>query len=249
MAQFLEHNSQFLTHNGKNLYYGESINAVAFYPFDLSTNDTLGVAHFKTMGQEDALPFSGTIDYSTGIINYSVKTLTDASLGCLWTDKLSSFFEEPNSWSLSFWFKLSSSSYNSLFEITGNIYPYTACDIKMDPSNNSMFIRRFIYAGAQDGSTFSYTEDFDWHHYVITYNSSTLRTKLYLDAELKTYFDSNISLIPDPSLFLILGCEYIYFPYAYSYDYAHGCYDQMRVFNGELPQSDINILYNNGQGI
>jgi hypothetical protein len=156
-----------------------------------------------------------------------------------------SLYNFPGSFSIGFWYK--GSTWGSGIDWHGLVGQSmnlgSGWDIRQYSNSNHIEFEMYTqsgYPGAVAGS--HNVEDGAWHYIVASYNSSNFTGTIYVDGQL----DSTNTL----SSPLVVANRPIYIGYESQYGYhtAMGI-DELSIWNKVLTQSDVQSLYNSGNGM
>jgi hypothetical protein len=217
-----------------------STSPVAFYPFEDNCNDDIG-------SYDLSIDFT-SVDYSTGIVGKSL-SLNPTNALVNNNELTADVFSGTKSWSISFWNKLSSSLRDAEFLISVGSNNFDITLREYDPSvGHGAFLRcrrmrlEWLLVDQlhiQENSLLT-----GWHHIVVTYKNPI--HKIYIDNNYRGSLNSNLSISSELINHFIIGAE-VHFPFK-EWPFI-GEVDQLRIYNDEISASEVNYLWNNGNGI
>ena len=189
---------------------------IALYQFENNANDTGGASGYLNEG---------------AIFNGSDSTIIIPNTDLFNTTSRLSF-------SVSFWFKSTSTGSNALVTdyppVSGNYAFYITLESGVLKCGN---FYSGGYSGVQAGTTT--VNDGNWHHAVLVNNTSDNTQKVYLDGNSTPEISTSLTTGTKTSQNLVVG-----FFYGVSYYYS-GILDELRVYSDVLTTTEIGYIYNN----
>jgi hypothetical protein len=203
-------------------------------------NESSGTVNYDSVG---SINYTNTATMSvTGKNNYGVNVTTAGTQLYSTTMQLMS-----GEFTLSMWFKANSTG--------SGVHPF----FQIRPSNWIEFIINVnfsLFASIGSSGYFvcqtndnTVPDDTNWNHYVWTYDGSGISTgsKLYINGDNKSYSVNNTNNhgSVSGSGIAYIG-DYAVVPNTYP---SKGSHDEFAIWNRVLSQTEINTLYNSGNGL